>query len=327
MTKSTEGALLAALAFASLAVLAATSVGCRGERRGGSVDRDGFVHEGDAAVDAAPDDDASVPSTRPDASSSACAIGPESDFAACTDGCSNDGDEFIDCEDRDCCPFVACPSSSYCGSREDAGVPTCPSGPESTATACSDGCSNDGDPFVDCEDYDCCDVVSCPASSACGSPPTTTSRYVSTRAADCVGTGSAFYTFDHTTYSMRTVAFATSTGYQVFGYTRGAITSGPFPLTGTTDERQVRVADLGSGLTMALSRWGGSSWTSSEGGSASFSDASSVYLAEDADSLYPTYACVGHVEGSATAPVLGGVDFLHFEFTAPILGLGFPGVR
>jgi hypothetical protein len=41
--------------------------------------------------------------------------------------------------------------------------------PENTLSACSDGCSNDGDKFVDCDDYDCCDVrADCPASSSCG---------------------------------------------------------------------------------------------------------------------------------------------------------------
>lgn len=31
----------------------------------------------------------------------------------------------------------------------------CTSGPENTAAACSDGCSNDGDTFTDCDDFDC----------------------------------------------------------------------------------------------------------------------------------------------------------------------------
>jgi hypothetical protein len=45
----------------------------------------------------------------------------------------------------------------------------CPAGPESSAVACSDGCSNDGDDFADCDDFDCCEARSdCPQSSACG---------------------------------------------------------------------------------------------------------------------------------------------------------------
>ncbi len=284
-----------------------------------------------ATSDAATDDAEVV--TPPDGgadASIACALGPEDDWPSCTDGCSNDGDPYVDCDDRDCCAVLAdCPATTWCGggeSMDDAGAATCTPGPEDSAALCSDGCSNDGDPFVDCDDYDCCDAVSCPASSACGTRSTTPSDFVSTRATECVGSGSVWYTFSGESYEMVTVAFATSSGYQVFGYTRGDITSGPFPLTGTTGERQVRVADLGSGLQMALSRWGGSSWTDSEGGAASFSDSTTVNLATDADARYATHACVGYVEGSATAPVLGGVDFMHFEFVAPVLGLAFPGI-
>ncbi len=49
---------------------------------------------------------------------------------------------------------------------EDGGV--CAAGPENTTAACSDGCSNDGDRFADCNDYDCCGARSCPANTACG---------------------------------------------------------------------------------------------------------------------------------------------------------------
>jgi len=282
--------------------------------------------------DAAMDPDAGTTTRLPPPDSGpgspqACAPGPEDTARACSDGCSNDADEFIDCDDRDCCAVMSgCSPASFCGRQSDGGVPTCSTGAEDTPSACSDGCSNDADEFIDCDDFDCCDVAACSASSACvtGRP---TGRYVSTRASDCVGTGRVSYTFSSTAYEMVTVAFATSSGYQVFGYTRGAISSGPFPLSGMSDERQVRVANLGSGLQMALSRWGGSEWTSSEGGSATFSDASTVNLATDAEGLYPTYACVGYLEGSATTGVFGGVDYMHFEFVAPILGLAFPGVR
>jgi len=44
----------------------------------------------------------------------------------------------------------------------------CSAGPEADELSCSDGCSNDDDTFVDCDDYDCCDVVECPSSSQCG---------------------------------------------------------------------------------------------------------------------------------------------------------------
>lgn len=42
-------------------------------------------------------------------------------------------------------------------------------GPETTQAACSDGCNNDGDGFVDCEDADCClAVTGCPRDTYCG---------------------------------------------------------------------------------------------------------------------------------------------------------------
>jgi hypothetical protein len=49
------------------------------------------------------------------------------------------------------------------------GAVTCVAGPESTLARCSDGCSNDGDPYIDCDDYDCCPVrTDCPPTTACG---------------------------------------------------------------------------------------------------------------------------------------------------------------
>ncbi len=42
-------------------------------------------------------------------------------------------------------------------------------GPELDLAACSDGCNNDGDAFTDCEDSDCCDVLSsCAPGTFCG---------------------------------------------------------------------------------------------------------------------------------------------------------------
>lgn len=62
-------------------------------------------------------------------------------------------------------PRISCTCSLTLGTTP---TPTCTSGPENTRTACSDGCSNDGDRFSDCEDFDCCGVVSCAAGTACG---------------------------------------------------------------------------------------------------------------------------------------------------------------
>jgi hypothetical protein len=120
--------------------------------------------------------DANVP--RNDAFVAACAtMGPEDTATACADGCNNDGDGFADCDDFDCCDVVTCGPATGCGRRTmndagvraDAFVPACATtGPEDTATACADGCNNDGDAFADCNDFDCCDVVTCGADTGCG---------------------------------------------------------------------------------------------------------------------------------------------------------------
>lgn len=44
-------------------------------------------------------------------------------------------------------------------------------GPENTAVACGDGCDNDGNGFADCNDFDCCSVVSCGPTTGCGRRP------------------------------------------------------------------------------------------------------------------------------------------------------------
>jgi len=55
------------------------------------------------------------------------------------------------------------------GRRVEAGLSSAPSGLEDTAATCADGISNDGDAYVDCDDYDCCDVrTDCPPTSSCG---------------------------------------------------------------------------------------------------------------------------------------------------------------
>lgn len=55
-----------------------------------------------------------------------------------------------------------------CGCRHYPPANGCALGPEDTVQACTDGCSNDGDRYVDCEDFDCCPVVSCAPGTACG---------------------------------------------------------------------------------------------------------------------------------------------------------------
>jgi hypothetical protein len=58
-----------------------------------------------------------VDQPNPDVPSMPCAAGPENTVAACTDGCSNDGDNFVDCNDFDCCNVVACGPNTSCGRR------------------------------------------------------------------------------------------------------------------------------------------------------------------------------------------------------------------
>lgn len=111
-----------------------------------------------------------------DAPAPICAtMTPETTAEACTDGCDNDANGFVDCNDFACCSVTECGPTTGCGRRSDAGprpdapVVACPStGPETTAAACTDGCDNDGNGFVDCGDFDCCGAVSCAPDTACG---------------------------------------------------------------------------------------------------------------------------------------------------------------
>lgn len=42
-------------------------------------------------------------------------------------------------------------------------------GPEDTIAACTDGCNNDGDGYMDCEERECCPLIGgCPSTSYCG---------------------------------------------------------------------------------------------------------------------------------------------------------------
>ncbi len=66
-------------------------------------------------------------------------------------------------------------SGSDAGDLDDAASTAdsggCRSGPEDTPAACADGCSNDGDAYVDCDDYDCRGLAVC-GSCASGSENT-----------------------------------------------------------------------------------------------------------------------------------------------------------
>lgn len=112
--------------------------------------------------------------TRTDGGSMRCAtMSPENTVMACSDGCSNDDDNFADCNDFNCCGVVTCGPTTSCG-RNDGGVRPDTGGmcatmsAENTIATCSDGCSNDSDSFVDCDDFDCCNVVACGPATSCG---------------------------------------------------------------------------------------------------------------------------------------------------------------
>jgi hypothetical protein len=98
-----------------------------------------------------------------------CAVmADENTTATCTNGCDDDADGYVDCDDFNCCRVRRdCPTDSFCGQpRRDGGTGTnrCDAAamPENTVAACSDGCSNDDDGFVDCMDFDCAGIHPCP---------------------------------------------------------------------------------------------------------------------------------------------------------------------
>ena len=71
---------------------------------------------------------------------------------------------------RDAGPRDAGPPPPRDSGPRDAGPPPCVSGPESTIAACTDGCDNEGDGYVDCDDFNCCGVLgsSCSTAFLCG---------------------------------------------------------------------------------------------------------------------------------------------------------------
>lgn len=114
-----------------------------------------------------------------------CRMGPENTVAACSDGCSNDGDNFVDCNDFDCCNLVACGPNTSCGRRAmcapcDLNLPMCPAGTTCALRSCDarPGCYPN-DPNAQCTTinnipcpavaaYDrCVDDASCGPSAVC----------------------------------------------------------------------------------------------------------------------------------------------------------------
>ncbi|MCS6901687.1 MAG: hypothetical protein NZX77_18200, partial [Polyangiaceae bacterium] len=87
----------------------------------------------------------------------------ENTAALCTDGQDNDGDKFTDCDDFNCCDLIDCKAKfpeSSCAQKGSGGSPGTS---ENTVELCSDGKDNDGDKYIDCDDFNCCDLIDCKA--------------------------------------------------------------------------------------------------------------------------------------------------------------------
>jgi hypothetical protein len=84
--------------------------------------------------------------------------------SACGEGCVDTKTDAMNCGGCN----KPCASTQQCVQGKCAAV-ACVLGPENTLAACSDGCSNDGDAYVDCNDFDCCPVRNdCPVTTSCG---------------------------------------------------------------------------------------------------------------------------------------------------------------
>lgn len=91
----------------------------------------------------------------------------------CGDFVDNDGDGYTDCNDFNCCELVACAVGTSCNPADagsdmtvitfDFGMVT----PENTVSTCSDSRDNDGDTFIDCNDFNCCAIVTCALGTSC----------------------------------------------------------------------------------------------------------------------------------------------------------------
>ena len=81
----------------------------------------------------------------------------------CSDGIDNDGDGYTDCSDNSCRNSDSLAVRKVCQeSLPQAALANCDDDDpfdsdcyEAVLAACSDGQDNDGDSYVDCEDFDC----------------------------------------------------------------------------------------------------------------------------------------------------------------------------
>lgn len=93
-------------------------------------------------------------------------------FEGCSDAAVACGNACVDLEtDQANCGSCGktCGANEHCDAGKCSVGAVCVPGAEDTLEACSDGCSNDGDPYIDCDDFGCCAArTNCPATTACG---------------------------------------------------------------------------------------------------------------------------------------------------------------
>ena len=124
-----------------------------------------------------------------------CGVDDGCDGEICDDGIDNDGDSYIDCNDFDCGGDDACSGGSCaeygcvgytpgnlcqcndlcveygncCDDYEELCAGSGDGG--SSGEICDDGIDNDGDPYIDCDDFDCDDDPAC-SGGGCVEPGT-----------------------------------------------------------------------------------------------------------------------------------------------------------
>ncbi len=111
---------------------------------------DGKDNDADKFVDCADSDCATVASCLPKV-----AKGAEDTLAACSDGGDNDGNSFIDCNDFSCSKSKE-PWPGHDGKTLADFCAQLPAKPtENTIANCSDKLDNDGNKYIDCNDFSC----------------------------------------------------------------------------------------------------------------------------------------------------------------------------
>jgi hypothetical protein len=83
--------------------------------------------------------------------------GAERDDSHCSNALDDDGDGYVDCDDFDCASSAPCaPPRPAAAPPECTTAGACASAtPEDSLATCADGADNDGDGYVDCDDFDC----------------------------------------------------------------------------------------------------------------------------------------------------------------------------